>query len=154
MGLHPEPSALHPCHITRQYTMSSKSSLLFNRRSQNSSKLPAQPASTDPWEHALALYVKDLDPLKQQKFQAPTTVDECLEAIVLNGQKRRSFTRNLEFLRPLIDPLKRFESAIDVVVQVNAGIASPIWGPLRVAITVSITRTGDFIGHEVVLTSY
>ncbi|CEO59836.1 hypothetical protein PMG11_04490 [Penicillium brasilianum] len=117
--------------------MSSKSSLLFNRRSQNSSRLPAQPPSTDPWEHALALYMKDLDPLKQHKFQAPTTVDECLEAIVLNGQKRRSFTRILEFLRPLIDPLKRFESAIDVVVQVNAGIASPIWGPLRVALTIA-----------------
>lgn len=96
--------------------------------------------------------MKDLDPLKQQKFQAPTTVDECLEAIVLNGQKRRSFTRILEFLRPLIDPLKRFESAIDVVVQVNAGIVSPIWGPLRVALTVGISRTGGILAYEVLLT--
>ncbi|KAJ5379867.1 uncharacterized protein N7496_002295 [Penicillium cataractarum] len=117
--------------------MSSKSSLFFHRRSQNSPRLLAQPSSTDLWEHALALYVKDLDPLKQQQFQAPTTVEECLEGIVLNGQKRRSFTRILEFLRPLVDPLKRFEGAIDVVVQVNAGIASPIWGPLRVAITIA-----------------
>ena len=33
-------------------------------------------------------------------------------------------------------PLKCFEGAIDVLVQINGGVACPIWDPLRVAITV------------------
>ncbi|KAJ5174333.1 uncharacterized protein N7482_000210 [Penicillium canariense] len=115
--------------------MNSRSSIWFGTRSYAASRLPAQPASTDPWEQALALYVNGLGPSKRQQFQAPATVDECLQTVVLNGGRRRAFTRILEFLRPLIDPLRRFEGAIDVVVQVSAGIASPIWGPLRVAIT-------------------
>jgi hypothetical protein len=137
-GPHPGRLCSQSNPLALQNTMSLRSSLLFNRRGQNasSSRLPAQPASADPWEKALALYVKALDASKQQQFQAPTTVEECLASIVLHGQRRRSFTRILEFLRPLIDPLQRFEGAIDVVVQVNAGIASPIWGPLRAAITV------------------
>jgi hypothetical protein len=38
--------------------------------------------------------------------------------------------------RRVIGHLKRLEGTLDVIVEVNAGIASPIWGPLRMAITV------------------
>ncbi|KAI1763557.1 hypothetical protein GGR53DRAFT_497099 [Hypoxylon sp. FL1150] len=34
-------------------------------------------------------------------------------------------------MKPATDPLKRFEGAIGVIVQVKAGVASPIWGPLH-----------------------
>lgn len=43
----------------------------------------------------------------------------------------------MELMRPLIDPLKRFEGAIDVLVQTHGGVASPIWGPIRMAITLA-----------------
>lgn len=43
----------------------------------------------------------------------------------------------MELMRPLIDPLKRFEGAIDVLIQTHGGVASPIWGPLRMAVTLA-----------------
>ncbi|KAF7158752.1 hypothetical protein CNMCM5623_003916 [Aspergillus felis] len=82
--------------------------------------IPSQ--TSDTWEEAVAKYVKSLDPDKQREFQAPATVEACLR---------------LSFLAPVIDPLKRLEGSLDVIVQVNAGIASPIWGPLRMAITIA-----------------
>lgn len=98
---------------------------------------PDKLQSTDSWEEAVANYVKSLEPDKRRDFQAPTTVEECLQ--VLSTFNTRKSTRVFEFLRPVIDPLKRLEGTIDVVVQVNSGIASPIWGPLRMAITVRLS---------------
>ncbi|KAF4181912.1 hypothetical protein CNMCM8694_009355 [Aspergillus lentulus] len=66
---------------------------------------PAPTQTTDSWEEAVTKYVKSLDPDKQREFQVPATVEACLQG------------------------------TIDVIVQVNAGIASPIWGPLRMAFT-------------------
>jgi hypothetical protein len=97
---------------------------------------PAPAQTTDSWEEAVTKYVRSLDPDKQREFQAPATVEACLQVLSTNGTRKRSFTRIAEFLGPVIDPLKRLEGTIDVIVQVNAGIASPIWGPLRMAITV------------------
>lgn len=95
------------------------------------------PAHTpDTWEEAVAKYVKSLDPDKQREFQAPATVEACLQVLSINGTRKRGFTRIAKFLEPVIDPLKRLEGTLDVIVQVNCGIASPIWGPLRMAITV------------------
>ena len=54
--------------------------------------------------------------------------------------RKKGFDRLMLTLRPLIEPLKRFESAIDVMVQTNSGIASPIWGPLRIVITLASDR--------------
>ncbi|EAW17002.1 ATP-binding protein [Aspergillus fischeri NRRL 181] len=98
---------------------------------------PAPAQTTDSWEEAVAKYVKSLDPDKQREFQAPATVEACLQVLSTNGTRKRSFTRIAEFLGPVIDSLKRLEGTLDVIVQVNAGIASPIWGPLRMAITIA-----------------
>lgn len=57
-------------------------------------------------------------------------------SIIAKSQRRRGFTQVLEVMKPVLEPLKRFESVIDVVVQTNGGIGSPIWGPLRLAIMV------------------
>lgn len=43
----------------------------------------------------------------------------------------------LEALRPLIEPLKRFEGAVDVLVQTNGTCCSPIWGPIRIVVTLA-----------------
>lgn len=99
-------------------------------------KLPPQLPATDPWEQVVVTYLDHLSPESREQFRAPTTVDECLQVLSLHRVRKRRFTRIFEFLQPLISPLKRFEGAIDVIVQTNAGIASPIWGPLRIAITV------------------
>ncbi len=57
--------------------------------------------------------------------------------MIIQAQGRKSgFTRLLRLIRPLIDPLQRFEGAIDVLMQTHGAVASPIWGPLRMAITV------------------
>ncbi|GIK05275.1 hypothetical protein Aspvir_009379 [Aspergillus viridinutans] len=98
---------------------------------------PIPSRTSDTWEEAVAKYVKSLDPDKQREFQAPATVEACLQVLSTNGTRKRGFTRIAEFLGPVIDPLKRLEGTLDVIVQVNAGIASPIWGPLRMAITIA-----------------
>jgi hypothetical protein len=94
---------------------------------------------TDAWQQAVKDYANALSPAQQLAFKAPATVDQCLQVLADNRNRKKAFTRILEFFRPLIDPLKRFEGAIDVVVQTSSGIASPIWGPLRLAITVCST---------------
>ena len=55
--------------------------------------------------------------------------------IQAQGRKRR-LARLLGLIRPLIEPLQRFEGAIDVLMQTHGAVASPVWGPLRMAITV------------------
>ncbi len=54
--------------------------------------------------------------------------------------RKKGFDRLMLTLRPLIEPLKKFEGAIDVMVQTNSGIASPVWGPLRIVITLASDR--------------
>ena len=60
----------------------------------------------------------------------------CLDMIIQAQGRKKCFARLLEFVRPSIDPPKRFEGAIDIITQTHGGIASPIWGPLRMVITV------------------
>ncbi|RHZ55535.1 uncharacterized protein CDV56_101100 [Aspergillus thermomutatus] len=97
-------------------------------------QVPAQ--ASDSWEEAVVKYVKSLDPDKQREFQAPATVEACLQILSTNGTRKRGFTRIAEFLGPVIDPLNRLEGTLDVIVQVNAGIASPIWALERLAFIV------------------
>lgn len=61
----------------------------------------------------------------------------CLDMIIQAQGRKKGFTRLMELVKPLIDPLKRFEAAIDVIIQTHGAIASPIWGPLRMAITMA-----------------
>lgn len=97
----------------------------------------------DTWEEAVINHVNTLEPGKRREFQAPATVEACLQVLAINRTRKRTFTRISEFLQPAIEPLKRFEGALDVIVQVNAGIASPIWGPLRAALTVCLSTFVD-----------
>ena len=67
--------------------------------------------------------------------------------IQAQGRKRR-LTRLLDLERPLIEPLQCFEGAIDVLMQTNGAVTSPVLGPLRMAITV-----GEF-GFNYLFNSY
>ena len=58
--------------------------------------------------------------------------------IIMRSSRRRGVTKILEVMKPILQPLKRFESVIDVIVQTNGGMGSPIWGPLKLAITVRL----------------
>ncbi|KAL9600505.1 MAG: hypothetical protein Q9219_003156 [cf. Caloplaca sp. 3 TL-2023] len=93
--------------------------------------------ASEAWHQAVEGYTQALAPRHQLEFKAPTTVDQCLQILIHYRSHKKGFTRILEFCKPLIEPLKRFEGAIDVIVQTNSGIASPIWGPLRLAIMVA-----------------
>lgn len=95
----------------------------------------------DSWHQAVTDYTNTLTPSQQREFKAPATVEQCLQILTDNRTRKKAFTRILELVRPIVDPLKRFEGAIDVVVQISSGIASPIWGPLRLVITVGLTCT-------------
>lgn len=87
-------------------------------------------------------YTNSLTPSQQLKVRAPATSDDCVRILKEHRGRKKAFTRILQFFEPLIHTLKRLEGAIDVVVQVNAGIASPIWGPLRLAIDVGDVFAG------------
>jgi len=90
---------------------------------------------SEGWEAAIQTHLASLTPAQRKEFQSPASAEACLCAIE-NSKRNRRLTRILERMRPVIQPLNRFEGVIDVLVQTNGGIGSPIWGPLKFAATV------------------
>ena len=97
----------------------------------------ASHTGSEAWQSAVQRYLASLTDAQKAAFKVPANAETCLDMIVQAQGRKNSFTRLLELLRPLIDPLKRFEGAIDIIAQIHGGIASPIWGPLRMAITMA-----------------
>ena len=97
---------------------------------------PANQQNSQAWYIAVQRYVATLSDQQRAAFNAPASADTCLNLIIQAQGRKRGLTRLLGLIRPLIDPLQRFEGAIDVLMQTHGAIASPIWGPLRMAITV------------------
>jgi hypothetical protein len=95
-------------------------------------------SASNAWKEAVQRYLGRLSDKQKTQFMAAATPQDCLAIIEKARYKRRKTERLLAFLNPVIEPLKRFEGTIDVVVQVNTGITSPIWGPLRMGITVRL----------------
>jgi len=91
---------------------------------------------TDAWQLAVQQQLAALPDSQKATFKAPANADACVNMIIRAQGRKRGFTRLMELIRPLIDPLKRFEGAIDILIQTHGAVASPIWGPLRMAITV------------------
>jgi len=87
------------------------------------------------WQNAIQTHLASLTQVEKEAFKAPASPEDCM-SIIAKSQRRLGFTRVLEAMRPVLEPLRRFESVIDVVIQTNGGIGSPIWGPLKFAITV------------------
>jgi hypothetical protein len=90
---------------------------------------------SEAWQAAVETHLATLTQSQRAAFQAPSGPDDCM-SIIAKSHRRRGFTRVLEAMRPVLEPLRRFESVIDVVVRMNGGIGSPIWGPLKHAIMV------------------
>jgi hypothetical protein len=95
------------------------------------------PLQTKPatWQYAVEKHLSCLSGTQRARFVAPANADECLE-LIRQAQGRKKYERFMVALRPLIEPLKRFEGSIDVLVQAQSCIASPVWGPLRMVVTV------------------
>jgi hypothetical protein len=93
------------------------------------------PMQTVTWQYAVERHLRCLSPAQRSLYVTPADPNDCLE-LIRQGQGRKKYDRFAAALRPLIEPLKRFEGSIDVLVQAQSGIASPIWGPLRVIVTV------------------
>ncbi|MCJ1357578.1 MAG: hypothetical protein MMC33_007574 [Icmadophila ericetorum] len=91
------------------------------------------------WELALEAYLISLPSKQRATFLSSTTAEECIALVsaAKDGRKRLGLTKFLDVLRPLIEPLKIFESAIDIIVQTNGTFCSPIWGPIRIVLTLA-----------------
>lgn len=94
----------------------------------------------DTWALVLQRHLACLPPAAQQSLKDTTDAESCLNIIRLAQGRRKGYDRLLLTLQGLIHPIKRFENAIDVVVQVNSGIASPIWGSLRLVFGLASER--------------
>ena len=92
---------------------------------------------SEAWQSAIQRYMTSLTAAQKASFKVPENAETCLDMISQAQGRKKGFTRLMELLKPLIDPLKRFEAAIDVIMQTHGAIASPIWGPLRMAITMA-----------------
>lgn len=56
----------------------------------------------------------------------------CSNMIIQAQGRQKGFTQLSELVRRLIDPLKRFEGAIDIIGQTHGGVASRLLQDLRV----------------------
>ena len=94
-------------------------------------------ASDSNWHFAVTSHLNSLSVDQARDFKAPANLQECLDILARTSTRTSRFSNLLQLFRPALEPLQRFEGALDVIVQVNSGIASPIWGPLKAAISVS-----------------
>ena len=106
---------------------------------------------TDAWTVVLQRHLASLPPLQQQSLKATTNAGACLDIIRLARGRRKGYDRLLLALEGLINPIKRFEVVIDIIVQVNSGIASPIWGPLRLVLELASERLATLQNITVLL---
>lgn len=101
------------------------------------------------WQVGVDRYLSRLPLELKQAFKAPASADDCLQLLYAAQAKNRKLDRLVTILKPLIEPLKRFESSVDVLVQTYSSIASPIWGPIKILITIAHTRLNTL--HNVVI---
>lgn len=106
---------------------------------KTSIRLPIRQANmslgSDAWQIAVETHLASLTTSQRAAFVAPANADDCMK-IITKSHRVRGLSRVLNVMRLVIDPLRRFEAVIDVLVQTNGGLCSPIWGPIRFAIMV------------------
>ena len=103
------------------------------------------------WQIGVDRYLSNLTPELKKAFKAPASADDCLHLLQAAQAKNRKFDKLILILQPLIEPLKRFESSIDVLVQTYSSIASPIWGPIKVIVTIAHSRLSTLYSIMVLL---
>lgn len=75
------------------------------------------------------------DHLFQQCINSPLSIVEAVEK-TQQSQKERKSTKILEGLQKHTSWLQNLSSVVDVAVQTQAGVACPIWAPLKFVLLV------------------
>ncbi|PQE19469.1 Vegetative incompatibility HET-E-1 protein [Rutstroemia sp. NJR-2017a WRK4] len=94
--------------------------------------------STETWQIAVQKHLDSLSPAQKAAFKAPASAADCI-SIIQGSERRRGLSRVIQAIQPILEPLERFENVLDVVVQTNGAMGSPIWGPLKFAIQVGVS---------------
>ncbi|KAI1455802.1 hypothetical protein F4805DRAFT_468530 [Annulohypoxylon moriforme] len=70
------------------------------------------------WQDAVNSFLSSLGPAERDAFQTPASPDDCMAVLLATQRRKTKLARILSLIRPVIGPLKRFEGAIDVIVQI------------------------------------
>jgi hypothetical protein len=105
----------------------------------------------DSWSLGVERFIAMLPPEYRAKFRAPANSDECMQLIERAQLRNRKFDRLARILQPLVDPLRRFEGSIDILVQTNSTFASPVWGPLKAVLIIISDRLSTLQNLAVLL---
>ena len=107
--------------------------------------------SPNAWSLGVQRFIATLPPEHRATFKAPANSDECMQLIEKAQLRNRKFDRLARILQPLVDPLRRFEASIDILVQTNSTFASPVWGPLKAVLTIISDRLSTLQSLAVLL---
>ncbi len=88
------------------------------------------------WESSVAKFLSSLSDAQRKAFEVPASPEQCLILVQQIQARKKGYDRLVVVLEPLISPLKRFEGSLDVLSQSHT-LGSPIWGIMRIFITVS-----------------
>jgi hypothetical protein len=105
----------------------------------------------DSWSLGVERFLATLPPEHRETFKAPANSDECMQLIAKAQLRNRKFDRLARILQPLVDPLRRFEGSIDMLIQTNSTFASPVWGPLKAVLTIISDRLSTLQNLAVLL---
>src|SRR6266516_4773016 len=94
----------------------------------------------DSWSLGVERFIVTLPAEHRAIFKAPANADDCMRLIEKAQLRNRKFDRLARILQPLVEPLRRFESSIDILVQTNSTFASPVWGPLKAVLAIISDR--------------
>lgn len=73
-----------------------------------------------------------LDPNQQAIFKTNVDASEIVRVLQAIGESSGSISRLVVFSEKVVQPFWQFNNALDVIVQVNAGIGSPLWAPIKI----------------------
>jgi hypothetical protein len=97
-------------------------------------------SSLDSWSLGVERFIATLPAEHRATFKAPANSDDCMQLIEKAQLRNRKFDRLARILQPLVEPLQRFESSIDILVQTNSTFTSPVWSPLKAVLTIISDR--------------
>lgn len=77
-----------------------------------------------------------LDPNQQDVFKSTVDASEIVRVLQGVRESHGSISRLVAFSEKVVQPFWQFNNALDVIVQVNAGIGSPLWAPIKIILQV------------------
>ncbi|OTB02990.1 hypothetical protein M426DRAFT_188767 [Hypoxylon sp. CI-4A] len=89
------------------------------------------------WHDSAQSLISSLGLAERAAFQVPASPDDCIATLIVTQHQKTKLERIFNLIGPTIIPLERFEKAVSVIIQVDTGIESPVWGPLRIVVTLS-----------------